>query len=135
MSKARVGKAARALGAGSALGTIHLMLFVPSVDRTGRKLAGRSWTRAALTVLGKLFRGATAYPQGLGVWRDDAAGGRLVFDDTTIVFSYISPEDLTAPALRELRSLLHRLGREANQGEVGLVLDGHYIGITQFDEV
>ncbi len=29
---------------------------------------------------------------------------------------------------------LHRLGREANQGEVGLVLDGHYIGISKYEE-
>jgi hypothetical protein len=58
-----------------------------------------------------------------------------VFDDTTIVFSYVAPQDLTPGTLAELREFLHRLGRETNQGEIGLVLDGHYIGITGFDEV
>jgi hypothetical protein len=117
------------------MGTVHLLIFVPSVDRRGRRLRGADWTRETLKVLGRLFRGATAYPRGQGVWRDDRAGGRLVFDDTTIVFSYVAPRDLTDAALAELRSFLHRLGREANQGEVGLVLEGHYIGITEFEEV
>jgi hypothetical protein len=110
------------------------MIFVPSADRSGKKLRGPSWTRPVLRTLGKLFRGATAYPKGLGVWRDDRAGGRLVFDDTTIVFSYVAPTDLTNESLGELRAFLHRMGRETNQGEMGLVLDGHYIGMTTFDE-
>jgi hypothetical protein len=135
MSRRRAEGAARALGASHPLGTAHLMIFVPSADRNGKKLKGPSWTRPALRVLGRLFRGATAYPEGLGVWRDDQAGGKLVFDDTTIVFSYVAPKDLTRTALGELREFLHRLGRETNQGEVGLVMDGHYIGITDFDEV
>lgn len=28
---------------------------------------------------------------------------------------------------------LHRLGRDANQGEVGVVVEGTYQGITEFD--
>jgi hypothetical protein len=134
MSSTRAAMAARALGASRPLGTAHLMIFVPSADRNGKKLKGPSWTRPVLRTLGKLFRGATAYPKGLGVWRDDQAGGKLVFDDTTIVFSYVAPNDLTNESLRDLRAFLHRLGRETNQGEMGLVLDGHYIGMTTFDE-
>jgi len=135
MTKQRAEGAARALGASQPLGTAHLMIFVPSVDRDGRKIKGPSWTKPTLETLGKLFRGATAYPKGLGVWRDDRAGGKLVYDDTTIVFSYVAPKDLTPAALGKLRMFLHRMGRVANQGEIGVVLDGHYIGITQFDEV
>jgi hypothetical protein len=127
--------AARALGANQPQGTVHLLIFVPSADRTGRKIKGPSWTKPTLSMLGKLFRGATAYPKGLGVWRDDAAGGKLVFDDTTIVFSYVAPRDVTPAALEEPRRFLHRLGKETNQGEVGLVLDGKYLGIASFDEV
>jgi len=135
MRKSPAQGAARALGAIRPQGTVHLLIFVPSADRAGRKLKGPSWTKPTLSVLGRLFRGATAYPRGLGVWRDDEAGGTLVFDDTTIVFSYVAPEDLTPAALGELRGYLHRLGKETNQGEVGLVLDGKYLGIASFDEV
>lgn len=134
MGRKRAETVSEALGASRPLGTVHLMVFVPSVDRDGKRLRGRDWNRETLRMLGSLFRGATAYPRGLGVWRDDARGGRLVFDTTTTVFSYVAPEDLTAPALRRLRTFLHGMGREAHQGEVGLVLDGHYIGITEFEE-
>ncbi|MCP4664375.1 MAG: hypothetical protein GY856_54020 [bacterium] len=84
-------------------------------------------------MLGTLFRGATAFPPGRGVWRDDAQGGRLVFDDTVLVTSYVDPEALSDEALAELRRFLHRLGREARQGEVGVVIGGNYYGITDFD--
>jgi hypothetical protein len=132
MVSTRAVAAARALGAGKPLGTAHLVVFVPTTDRRGRKL-GISWVRPTLRILGRLFRGATAYPQGLGVWRDDDSGGNLVFDQTTIVFSYVAPLDLNPAALAEFRGFLHRMGREAGQGEIGLVLDGNYIAITEYD--
>ncbi len=124
--------AARTLGADRALGTIHLLVFIPSVDRDGKRLK-KTWTRPALMAMGTLFRGATAFPRGLGVWRDDERGQTLVFDDTTIVFSYVARKDLTESTVRELRKFLHRMGREAHQGEIGVVWNGRYIGITRFD--
>jgi len=36
--------------------------------------------------------------------------------------------------LPELRTFLHRFGREANQGEVGLIISGDYYGISEYDE-
>ncbi len=84
-------------------------------------------------MLGTLFRGATAFPPGRGVWRDDAQDGRLVFDDTVLVTSYVDPEALTDRTLMEFRRFLHRLGRRGQQGEVGAVIGGNYYGITEFD--
>ena len=91
------------------------------------------WREEALKVLGILFRGATAFPPGRGVWRDDARGGALVFDDTVLITSYANPADFTDKHLTELRAFLHRMGEEAKQGEVGIVVDGEYYGITEFD--
>ncbi len=65
---------------------------------------------------------------------DDARGGTLVADEPTVVTCYAAPEDITDEALGRVRSFLHRLGREANQGEVGIVFDGAYYGITEYDE-
>jgi hypothetical protein len=53
--------------------------------------------------------------------------------DTVLVTSYVSDEDFTEHRLRHLRSFLHRLGRESNQGEVGVIISGSYYGITTFD--
>jgi hypothetical protein len=68
------------------------------------------------------------------VWRDDAAGGELVFDDTVLVTSYVDPHVLDSATLRELRRFLHRLGRDTRQGELGIVIGGSYYGITEFDD-
>lgn len=81
-----------------------------------------------------MFRGATAYPRGRGMWRDDNQNGRLISDEPVIVTSYADPHDVTVEALKRLRLFLHRIGREANQGEVGLVVNNMYYGITEYDE-
>ena len=52
-----------------------------------------------LTTLGRLFRGATAYPRGKGVWRDDQRGGTLLAEEPVIVFSYVASSELTVEAL------------------------------------
>jgi hypothetical protein len=87
-----------------------------------------------LTTLGHLFRGATAYPRGRGVWRDDARGGALLKEEPVIVFSYVAEGALTAAALADLYRTLSRMGRQANQGEIGVVIDGKYYGITEYAE-
>ncbi len=110
-----------------------MTVFIPSVDRDHQPIAQESWADECLTVLGRLFRGATAFPPGRGVWRDDAQEGQLVFDDTVLVTSYVDSDALTDEALAELRRFLHRLGREGRQGEVGAVIGGRYYGITEFD--
>ena len=122
------------LGAGPSTGTLQITLFVPSVDRNGVPINQEMWREEALHVLGRLFRGATAFPPGCGVWRDDARGGELVFDDTVLVTSYVDPQLLDEQRLGELRGFLHSLGREARQGEVGVVVGGSYYGITEFDD-
>ena len=122
------------LGAGPPAGTLQVTLFVPSVDRDGHPIDQALSREEALRVFGRLFRGATAFPPGRGVWRDDARGGELVFDDTVLVTSYVDPAVFHGSSLRELRRFLHHLGREARQGEVGIVVGGNYYGITEFDD-
>lgn len=123
------------LGAGPAAGTRQITLFLPSVDRSGAGIDQHYWATEALRVFGRLFRGATAFPPGRGVWRDDDRGGTLVFDETQMVTSYVERTILeNAATVAALRRFLHRLGRETNQGEVGIVVDGKYYGITTFDE-
>ena len=122
------------LGAGPPAGTLQVTLFVPSVDRDRHPIDQALWREEVLRVFGRLFRGATAFPPGRGVWRDDARGGELVFDDTVLVTSYVDPAVLDGSSLRELRRFLHQLGREARQGEIGIVVGGNYYGITEFDD-
>ena len=50
-----------------------------------------------------------------------------------MVVSYVNRHLLTAVNLRRLREFLHRFGRETRQGEVGIVVDGKYYGISRYD--
>jgi len=115
------------LGASRSASTL-LVLFIPSKDRHDRPIDQDHWVRQALAILGEHFRGATAFPKGLGVWRDDAQGGKLLYDEPVVIQCYTSATllELQAPALRDF---LHRLGREARQGAVGLVIDRDYLEI------
>ena len=113
-------------------GTSLIVIFVPSKDRDAKAIDQDRWVDEVLTTLGQLFRGATAYPRGKGVWRDDERGGALIREEPVIVFSYAAEAALTLPALSELYRTLSRMGRNANQGEVGVVIDGKYYGISDY---
>jgi hypothetical protein len=93
------------------------------------------WVNEALSTLGALFGGATAYPKAHGVWRDDERGGRLVFDEPVVIHCYTTPDDIEdGDKLDELGRFCRRMGRETNQGEVGLVIGDEYIAIRNLDE-
>jgi hypothetical protein len=82
----------------------------------------------ALAVLGCLFGGATAFPQGRGAWRDDARGGQLIFD-APVIMQYYTTEQALEDRAEELRDFLRRLGEEGQQGAVGIVFDRDYLEI------
>jgi len=69
------------------VGASLVVVFVPSKDRENKPIDQDMWVDEVLTMLGKAFRGATAYPRGRGVWRDDERGGVLVREEPVIVFS------------------------------------------------
>ena len=125
---------ANILQADTPSGSSQVILFVPSKDRAGHEIDQAYWVDEGLRVVGQLFRGGTAFPPGKGVWRDDVRGGQLLFETTVMILSFADPNDLTQFTLLELKKFLMRLGRETNQGEVGVVIDGIYYGFTQFKE-
>jgi hypothetical protein len=118
---------AGALGASKAASAL-LVLFIPSKDRGDQPIDQGYWVDETLKALGMLFGGATAFPQGKGVWRDDAQGGKLLFDEPVVIQCYTSEHMLENQVL-PLRDFLHRMGREARQGAIGLVIDGDYLEI------
>lgn len=115
---------------------VLLVLFVPSADRDGAPVVEQAaWVIDALGTLGSLFGGATAYPKARGVWRDDERGGTLVFDEPVVMHCYTAPDDVEDEAkLADLGRFCRRMGRETNQGEVGLVIGDEYIAVRNFGE-
>jgi hypothetical protein len=122
-----MGDFAAVLGASKSASTL-LVLFIPSRDRNDEEIDQDHWVAESLRVLGTLFGGPTAFLQGMGVWRDDAQAGKLLFDEPVVIQCYTSEQAIGQQA-ENLRRFLHRLGREARQGAVGLVIDRDYLEI------
>lgn len=115
---------------------VLVVLFVPSVERDGTTAIDQPrWVDAALEMFGRVFGGATAYPRAQGIWRDDQRSGALVRDAPVVVHCYTTPGDIEdAGNLAELRRFCRTMGREAGQGEVGLVIGDEYFAFRDFAE-
>ena len=116
--------------------SVLVVLFIPSIERDGATPVDQGyWVDSALEMFGTVFGGATAYPKAKGIWRDDEQGGNLVRDEPIVIHCYTTPERIEdAEALTELGSFCRRMGREARQGEVGLVVGDEYFAIRDFSE-
>jgi len=115
---------------------VLVVLFVPSVERDGTTSIDQArWVDGSLEMFGRVFGGATAYPKAKGIWRDDERGGALVKDEPVVVHCYTTPADIQDSAnLAELGSFCRKMGREARQGEIGLVVGDEYFAIRDFGE-
>jgi hypothetical protein len=51
-----------------------------------------------------------------------------------IVFSYVAEADLTTNAPSELYRTFSRVGRQANQGEIEVVIDSKHYGVAEYVE-
>jgi hypothetical protein len=115
---------------------VLVVLFVPSVERDGTTPIDQAyWVEAALATFGLLFGGATAFPRAKGVWRDDERGGVLVKDEPVVIHCYTTPAEVSDSAhLGQLGAFCRRMGREAHQGEIGLVIGDEYLAFRDFSE-
>lgn len=124
------------LGGGGGRKRVLVVLFIPSVARDGvTRIEQEEWVDLALETLGRVFGGATAYPKARGIWRDDERGGALIRDEPVIVHCYTTPSDIEDERnLSMLGSFCRRMGRETDQGEIGLVIGDEYYAIRDFRE-
>lgn len=116
--------------------SVLVVVFIPGLERDGVTPVDQDyWVEEALMMFGAVFGGATAYPRAKGIWRDDERGGNLVRDEPVVIHCYTTPERIEdVVASSELGSFCRLLGREANQGEVGLVVGDEYFAIRDFLE-
>lgn len=119
------------LGASAAVSDQVLALYIPNKDREGRELGTqRKWVLEAADLLARIGGGVTIMPPAEGGWFDEQ-NDRIVWEKPVVVYSYIKPTHFLGN-LRRLREFLHRLGRETNQGEVVVELDGVFYRITDY---
>jgi hypothetical protein len=119
-------------GAEAIASTQPFTIYVPNKDSDGKEIGNqRQWVLEALRLLGSIGGGATAMPPVEGVWAN--AEGEFVWENPVLVYSYIKPDQFISHAY-ELKSFLHRMGRETGQGEIALEFDGRFYRIHEFDE-
>lgn len=75
-------------GADLHAGTVQITLLSPRWVGTAKKLSRSSGERRPFRCSAAPFRGATAFPPGRGVWRDDEREGQLLFEQIVLVTSY-----------------------------------------------
>jgi hypothetical protein len=120
-----------ALGAEGASSTQRLVLYIPNKDKNGKALEDhKKWVRQARELLSHIGGGSTTFPPADGTWVDEK--GEILWESTRMVFCFVYPEQFAAK-LGSLREFLHRFGRETNQGEVVVELDGVFFRIRNFD--
>ena len=110
----------------------YVAVFIPSQKRNGESLDHEYWCKEAVQTMSTLFGGATSM-KGLGGWRDDEFEKKIKQEPISIVFSFMNKNDWNKENVFALRKFLHRMGREAEQGEIGLYKSGKYIPIRNYD--
>ena len=121
----------QAVGASEEVSAQQLTIYVPDRDKDGQKIKNqRQWVREAACLLARIGGGFTILPPVEGGWVND--DGELIEEHPVLVYTFVKP-DLFLAALPGFRSFLHRLGREANQGEVAFEFDGRFYRIRNFD--
>jgi hypothetical protein len=108
-----------------------VIVFVPSQTRDGKPVDHDGWRQETLQVMAQLFQGATAV-EGSGAWRDDDRGGAIKEERISAVYSLMAEADWNERTASTLGQFLRRMGREANQGEVGIIVNGEYFPIREF---
>lgn len=122
---------AERLGATQSPVSHNIQVFVPSHDRTGKPIDQARWVASIARTFVEAAGGVTITPPAEGGWLDSSTG-QTVWEYPIAVYCHITPTRLHA-SIPAIRQVLHDMGRETNQGEVGIELDGRYLAIHEYD--
>lgn len=119
----------KALGARGETSEQMLSLYVPNKDRHDVEIGTqRRWVLQAARLLADIGGGVTILPPCEGGWLNEA-DGRIVWEEPVVVYTYVKSESFL-DNLPRLRELVHRMGRETDQGEVVVEFDGRFYRIV-----
>jgi len=112
---------------------VLVILFIPSHDREEKELKTRDlWANAALDLFAELFGGATAFDTYAGIYRDKGRAKDLK-DKLILVENYTEMERIRdLDVLNHLVSFMKRMGKEAKQAAVAVVVNNVFHEITDF---
>ena len=95
-------------------------VYIPNKDKDGNALTQQQqkWILEALNLLSSICGGATAMPPIRGAWLNEESGN-LVIEEPVLVYAFIEP-DAFAARLPEVVQLVHKIGKEARQGQMAI---------------
>lgn len=115
------------------IGNVLFILFIPTKDKNSKDLPDPElWRSGAGDLLTSLFGGATEMPPAKGKWYNEDTK-KIVPESIVLIHSYASEAKANDEnRIKALAMFLHRMGRETNQGEVAVVIDGVFHRIRKF---
>jgi hypothetical protein len=124
---------AQVLGAQESYSTKKLTLYIPDKDRDGAEFGTqRRYILEAAQLLARIGGGVSIMPAIEGGWLNPETN-QIVWERPVVVYTFVRPAEFVA-LFPELRSFLHRLGRETRQGEIAAEFDGTFYRIVQYDQ-
>ena len=109
----------------------RLALYLPTKDRNGRQIPNHDvWFKRAIHLLTMIGGGATVLP-ARGAWYNPASD-EIIEEPVDFVYTFYKAQGLEDNC-SNLRTFLHRLGIETDQGEVAFEFDGQFYRIDEFD--
>lgn len=105
-----------------------LAVYVPSRTRDGRAIDHQMWRNKTVRLMSELFGGATSLA-AYGGWLDEKCDDEIKEEEVSIVWSFYEEEEWDEEAATQVRDFAYRMGRETEQGAVGIVIMGHYVEI------
>lgn len=125
---------AAALGAKGESSEQMLAIFIPEKDKDGHAILTQDkWVDEFAELLCVIGGGVTVMPPARGGWLNEERG-TIVWERPVLVYSYVKADRFLAQ-LPRLRALLHRLGRETNQGEIAVQFGGVFVRLeAPFEE-
>jgi hypothetical protein len=111
-----------------------VIVFVPSHQRDKVRIDNQDvWASQTLDLMGKLYGGATGFPNLRGIWKDD--DGTLLDDEPIMIQSLAKRQDVEDQVkLAELAKFLKRMGRQTKQGAIGVVFNDAIHFIKRYDD-
>ena len=109
-----------------------VILISPSRDKDDVPLKDQEmWAGQAMDLFGDLFGGATAFQALQGIYKD--TDGKVYHDKPILIESYVERRKLVNEAsLNELLAFVQRMGREARQKAVALIINDVFHEITEY---
>lgn len=112
-----------------------VIIFIPSHQRDKTRIADQdAWASRALELMGKLYGGATGFPELIGIWRDDEDGGKLLDDQPIMIQSLAKRADVEDETkLEQLAQFLKMMGKKTKQGAIAVVFNDAIHFISKYD--